>query len=244
MLIAYILALSFLCLAFTQAKLFITINRGSKKSYVIDINNGTICDGVPDYPDTNDDVYGPAYGLINQTPMVCDGNMEFEINECYIFQDGEWQKNVRLPEPSRFSGSTVLNETTLWIAGNGNYANYSKTLSLLVNPFERTVHPGPELPSNIGYQCMVNIDGDSVMFIGGYNGTDGLDETRIYSFTQDAWEMGPPLTRSRLEPACAIITLDSKRFIFVAQYDTSEYLELDGDNTWKQGINDKSRSLT
>ena len=81
---------------------------------------------------------------------------------------------------------------------------------------------------------MVNIDDDEIIFIGGYNETY-LDETTIYSFTQNSWKIGPTLTRTRYWPACALITLGSKKVIFVSEHDTSEFLELDGDNTWKQG---------
>ena len=214
-----------------SAKLFITANNGHKKTIVIDVNNGTVYDCLLDYPDTNG-VYGPTYGLINNKPLVCDGNTNNEVNDCYIFQDAEWKKSVSLPERSLYSGSTVINNTLLWIGGN--YVSYNQKLSLLVDPYEGAVQPGPELPYNVGEHCMVNINEDLVMFIGGYNGTS-LDETRIYSFTQNSWEMGPTLTRARNGPACALITLGSKQVIFIADYDSSEYLALDGTNTWKQG---------
>ena len=214
-----------------SAKLFITANRYDKKTYIVDVKNGTFYDCLLDYPDTNI-INGPAYGLINNKPLVCDGNTNNEVNDCYIFQDAEWKKSVSLPEPSKYSGSTVINNTYLWIGGNSY--NYNQKLSLLVDPYEGTVQPGPELPYNVGHQCMVNINEDLVMFIGGYNGTS-LDETRIYSFTQNSWEMGPTLTRARNGPACALITLGSKQVIFIADYDSSEYLALDGTNTWKQG---------
>ena len=215
-----------------SAKLFITANRYDKKTYIVDIKNGTFYDCLLDYPDTNI-INGPAYGLINNKPLVCDGNLNDEINDCYIFQDAEWKKSVSLPERSRYSGSTVINNTYLWIGGN--YYGYNQKLSLLVDPYEGTVQQGPEIPYNVGHQCMINIDEDKVMFIGGYNETSYLDETRIYSFTQNSWKMGPILTRSRYFHACALITLGSKQVILVAQDDTSEYLVLDGTNTWKQG---------
>ena len=218
-----------------SAKLFITANRYDKKTYIVDVKNGTFYDCLLDYPDTNL-INGPAYGLINNKPLVCDGNLNDEINDCYIFQDAEWKKSVSLPERSRYSGSTVINNTYLWIGGN--YYGYNQKLSLLVDPYEGTVQPGPEIPFNVGGQCMVNINEDRVMFIGGiggYNGTTSLAETRIYSFAQNSWEMGPTLTRARNGPACALITLGSKQVIFVAQYEAAEYLELDGTNTWKQG---------
>ena len=209
----------------------ITAIWGHRETYVIDVNNGTVNNCLMDYPDM---VYDPAYGLVKNKPFVCDGGSQYEeVNDCYIFQDAEWKKTVSLPEQSRLSGSTVINNTLLWIGGN--YVTYNQKLSLLVDPYEGTVQPGPELPYNVGYQCMVNINEDLVMFIGGFNGTYFLDETRIYSFTQNSWEMGPTLTRARFGSACALITLGSKQVIFIANYDSSEYLELDGTNTWKQG---------
>ena len=220
------------------AKLMITANWGlgteSTKSYIIDIIDGTTCDLFSNYPDDNN-VHDPAWGLLKQMyPFVCDGNESEDINDCYIFQNGEWQTSVSLTEPSRWSGSTILNETTLWMAGN--YEGYYMNLSLLVNPFEGTVQPGPELLYNVRTQCMVNIDDDSVMFIGGYDGIYDLDQTLTYSFAQDSWEMGPTLTTERIVPSCALLTLGGiKKVIFVVEDNISEYLELEGDNVWKEG---------
>ena len=215
----------------------ITANWGlgteSTKSYIIDIIDGTTCDLFSNYPDDNN-VHDPAWGLLKQMyPFVCDGNESEDINDCYIFQNGEWQTSVSLTEPSRWSGSTILNETTLWMAGN--YEGYYMNLSLLVNPFEGTVQPGPELLYNVRTQCMVNIDDDSVMFIGGYDGIYDLDQTMTYSFAQDSWEMGPTLITERIVPSCALLTLGIKKVIFVVEDNISEYLELEGDNVWKEG---------
>ena len=219
-----------------SAKLIVTANFRDKKTYVIDVKYEAVYDCLLDYPDTNY-VSLPAYGLINNKPLVCDGNRNEKVNDCYIFHDAKWRKSVSLPEPSRFSGSTVIDNIILWIGGNRH--GYNQKLSLLVDPYEGTVQPGPEIPFNVGGQCMVNINEDRVMFIGGiggYNGTTSLAETRIYSFAQNSWEMGPTLTIPISLPACALITLGSKQVIFVAQYDgAAEYLELDGTNTWKQG---------
>ena len=126
-----------------------------------------------------------------------------------------------------------MNSTTLWIAGN--YEGYNMNLSLLVNPFEGTVLPGPELPYNVRTQCMINIDDDRVMFIGGYDGIYDLDQTFIYSFDQDVWEEGPSLNKERIVPSCALLTLGFNQVIFVIEDDTLEYLELDGDFVWKEG---------
>ena len=218
------------------AKLLVTANQYSTKSFIVDVRNGSTCESFPDYPDDNN-VYGPAWGLLKQKyPFVCDGNDNEDINDCYIFKNGKWKKNVSLPETRKWSGSTVLNKTTLWIAGNSEHENGNNmNTSILVNPFEGTVEPGPELPYNVRTQCMININEDQVMFVGGYDGTLSLDETRIYSFLQDSWEMGPTLTSRRGVPACALLTLGSKKVIFVVEDYTSEYLELNGDNIWKEG---------
>ena len=100
-----------------SAKLFITANRYDKKTYIVDVKNGTFYDCLLDYPDTNY-VFRPAYGLINNKPLVCDGNRNEKVNDCYIFHDAKWRKSVSLPEPSRFSGSTVIDSRILWIGGN------------------------------------------------------------------------------------------------------------------------------
>ena len=225
----------------SKRKMLVTTSRqNTVKSYVIDVTNGTICDKFPEYPDTNG-VYSPGSGLLkNKYPFVCDGNWNKDINDCYIFEDGQWNKNVSLPEPSRWSGSTILNGTILWIAGNTENWDFNMKLSLLVNPFESLISPGPELPYGVRSQCMINIDEDRVMFIGGSNGTIGhqqisLDKTRTYSFAQNSWETGPSLTEPRLTPACALLTIGSNQVIFVASGTTSEYLELNGDNKWKVG---------
>ena len=218
-----------------SAKLLVTANFRDRKTYVVDVKYEAVYDCLLDYPDTNY-VFRPAYGLINNKPLVCDGNRNEKVNDCYLFHDAKWRKSVSLPEPSRFSGSTVIDNRILWIGGNRH--GYNQKLSLFVDPYEGTVQPGPEIPFNVGGQCMVNINEDRVMFIGGiggYSGTTSLAETRIYSFAQNSWEMGPTLTRPISLPACALITLGSKQVIFVAQYEAAEHLELDGTNTWKQG---------
>ena len=153
-----------------SAKLLVTANQYSTKSYVIDVQNGSTCATFPEHPDDYN-VYGPAWGLLKQKyPFACDGNYEEDKNDCYIYQDGQWQKSVSLPVQSRWGGTTVLNETTLWIAGN--FEAHDMKLSLLINPFEGTVQAGPELPYNIRTQCMINIDEDRVMFIGGFDETN------------------------------------------------------------------------
>ena len=198
------------------------------------MNDGSISDTFQNYPDHSSDVFNPAYGLLKQkNPFACDGNYEEDKNDCYIYQDGQWQKSVSLPVQSRWGGTTVLNETTLWIAGN--FEAHDMKLSLLINPFEETVQAGPELPYNIRTQCMINMDEDRVMFIGGFDGFNTLDATRIYSFAQNSWEMGPTLTTERIAPACALITLGDQKVIFATQDNSTEYLELNNAKVWKQG---------
>ena len=213
----------------------VTANEYNSASFVLDLETGATCGAFPDYPENQ--VWGAAGGLLKQKyPLACDGNEDISVNDCYLYEDGEWKKSVILPAAVEWPGSTVLNDTILWITGG--YYNYEVgyNLSLLVDPFENLVVPGPPLPYEIMTSCMVNIDNDNIAMLGGSGANGGGPKTSFYTFSTNTWEDGPDLLERRNVPACSLVTLDfGRKIILVSGRNATEYLELGVDSEWQKG---------
>ena len=222
-------------------KLLVTANEYNSASFVLDLENGRICEPFSDYPESQ--VWGAGGGLLRgKFPLACDGNEDVSINDCYLYdQDEGWSKAVVLPAAVEWPGSVVLDEDTLWITGGYyNYqANYN--LSLLVKPFENVAEPGPALPYEVMTPCMVKWDDDTVAMIGGSGKPGGGPRTSYYTFSSGAWQDGPQLLHRRNVPACASMTLSSGRRIVMVVGSSgtdgaaTEYIEPGVDTQWKKG---------
>ena len=136
-------------------KLLVTANLRNASSFVLDLENQKVCGDFPDFP--MGDVAGASGGLLKQKyPFVCNGNGAEAINQCYLYQDGQWTNSLILPPQDIFSRMVTLNETTVWITGG--FGNSS--LSILVSPIENRIVYGPKLRTGVIDHCMVNIDAD------------------------------------------------------------------------------------
>ena len=203
-------------------KLLVTANLRNASSFVLDLENQKVCGDFPDFP--MGDVAGASGGLLKQKyPFVCNGNGAEAINQCYLYQDGQWTNSLILPPQDIFSRMVTLNETTVWITGG--FGNSS--LSILVSPIENRIVYGPKLRTGVIDHCMVNIDGNNVFIISGDQHYRDLRRTQIYTFSSNAWQDGPDLLQTALVPACALVTLSSgKRIIVLVDDLTTQYLEL------------------
>jgi hypothetical protein len=76
---------------------------------------------------------------------------------------------------------------------------------------------GPDLPVSITNHCVVNSDNVMKAFIiGGIDHGVISNATHIFSFDDQTWQQGPPLTEGRIYHACGILKDGNDYIIVVA----------------------------
>ena len=89
-----------------------------------------------------------------------------------------------------------------------------------------TIFRGPDLSFYTYTHCMVRVDYDTIMFLGGYVqlflvSSASSKETHLYSIKSNTWKSGPRLTGTAMRMACGAIEDDLGRFLKRIKADAS-----------------------
>jgi hypothetical protein len=197
-----------LCFTGPMTKVLVTtgLDVGSKKNEIVDINNPTnVC--VPkfwaDYP--LDQVRGASGGLLtNKHALICGGEGSGSLDDCFSIGINSMQKTATLTQPRAHASSVVLNSTTLWLTGGSLGSGYTYTKSTEFVQLTGTT-PGPDLPLEVAYHCLVSLNDTTALLIGGrlQSGTSSK-ATWFYNTDHKTWTDGPSLILGRISHSCAL----------------------------------------
>ena len=154
------------------------------------------------------DVWGAVGGLLlGHTPILC-GGLNATDKDDPIPSD----KCVHLVMPSTmtlpnlqtarvFAASAVLaNETTLWVTRGYTSDQENKPLDSteLIDIERGTNDEGPTLPMPLLFHCLVQLNNDQVLLVGGMNDQkEAEDDTYLFDYPSRTWKGGPPLKHAR-----------------------------------------------
>jgi hypothetical protein len=142
---------------------------GSKKMEIMDLSDpSNVCQPslLADYP--LDRVQGASGGLLtNNNALICGGRGPKILDDCYSINPHGIKKaaTARLSQPRYYAASVVLNSTTLWMTGGylpGNVRTKSTEFVQLTG-----TSPGPDLPLEVAYHCLVSLNDTTALLIGG-----------------------------------------------------------------------------
>ena len=124
---------------------------------------------------------------------------------------------------------SVFNDSTLWIVGGEDSANYLKTTEFVfVNqpPIE-----GPDLPFAISGHCMVQTDPNTIFIIGGSMSTSKSSpvstSTKTWMVDPETFHIqpGPPLNIARSGHSCSHMYLNGKTYLVaIGGYDEYRWM--------------------
>jgi hypothetical protein len=150
-------------------------------------------------------VRGASGGLLtNNNALICGGRAGSKrLDDCFSINHNGIKNGSRLSRPRYSAASVVWNSTTLWLTG-GILDGSGRTKSTEFVQLTGTT-PGPDLPLEVGWHCLVSLNDTTVLFIGGWlqNGTTSK-ATWFYNTDHKTWTDGPSLILGRHSHSCAL----------------------------------------
>jgi hypothetical protein len=226
-------------------------HKGSKKIEIIDLlDPSNVCrpSVLGDYP--FDQVAKASIGLLNNnTAMICGGwkisSPKKKLDDCFTITDNAIETNEKLTQPRDGAASVVLNGNTLWITGGALLDENDVTKTTTFVDLTGT-SPGPDLPLEIAFHCILSLNDRIILLIGGHFGNGMKSKDTFYYNTKDkTWTEGPSLIIARGGHSCAlfksakhghtdtvIVTGGQKNSGMLARTD---FLNLDS-NSWTVGM--------
>ena len=197
---------------------------------------------------TNHELSGAVSGFVNGIPTICAGHLAGAgiSQDCYQYHIGShsFNKSDQLFVTEAVEAAAYAqwqNETIMMVGGK---RNESYQISDLIQIVGQTQFWRLDIGS-ISYSCLVHLDNDTYLLIGGRVGY--MDTSRTYVFKPEAngdlyWKEGPRLTSKRSEHMCGMMQTENKRFIVTIGGSSTlerqcEYLEIDTEGTlqtWQQ----------
>jgi hypothetical protein len=230
------------------------IDRGSKKMEIIDLSdptNGCQPSSFLEYP--IDKVRSASGGLLtnNNNALICGGKGKGteKLDHCFSINENGLTATAKLSQARSLASSVVLNSTTLWLTGGsidgtGRTKSVGRTKSTEFVQLTGTT-PGPDLPLEIIFHCLVSLNDTTVILIGGMLPDNTYSKaTFFYNTDHKTWTEGPSLITGRSSHSCAlfkspqhghtdtVIVTGGNNGGFL---DSSEFLYLDSSNSWKSG---------
>jgi hypothetical protein len=141
---------------------------GSKKIEILDLDDPTnVCQPsfLADYP--FDAVWGASGGLLtNNNALICGGwGSESNLDDCFAINENGIKNGSRMIQPRSNAASVVLNSTTLWLTGGWLFTGRRTKSTEFVQMTGST--PGPYLPLEVNYHCLVSLNDTTALLIGG-----------------------------------------------------------------------------
>ena len=152
------------------------------------------------------------------------------------------------------AGAAAINRYgRLWISGGTDKDN--NVLSTIETiGFTGQAAVGIKLPVPLTHHCMVKLNPDLALIIGGFDGTNVVSQTHFFEM-QDGdrkFTDGPPLSQAKRGMACEILKTDLAQYLIVAggdtgnsevaaedltstKFATTEYLLIDNPTQWNIG---------
>jgi hypothetical protein len=238
-------------LSFTEplTKVLVTtgLEEGSKKMEIIDLDDPTnVCQPsfLADYP--FDEVIGASGGLLtNNNALICggwDNDGSERLDDCFAINENGIKNGSRLRQPRSHAASVVWNSTTLWLTAGLLEGSGGTKSTEFVQLTGST--PGPDLPLEVVYHCLVSLNDTTLLLIGGWLQDGTVSKATIYYNTDHkTWTDGPSMTIGRERHSCALFKSPqhghTDTVIVTGGYNarllaSTEYLNLES-NSWQSG---------
>ena len=187
------------------------------KSELIDLEDADCsCDYPYEYPDVWG-VEGAVGGLLTseKQPLICGG---VYLKHCYYL--GKPEIVVTMKEVRAHATAVILSgHQLLWVTG-GMWDIEKTPHKSTEFVTEETSIQGPDLPNPLSSHCMVTLQPDQIMIIGGFKNRARSEETYIFHMSNldnVTYERGPDLSEKKNGMACGmIVTEDTGEQIVVS----------------------------
>ncbi len=137
---------------------------------VVDLSSDNLsCSPVANYPRAQDVAAG---NIVEGRPRVCGGSggttdLCFEYN----YEENQWEGVDSLITPLSSLGGSLVNSAT-WLLSGGYTGDDYVSLTQVRGLDDDEFRSGPTMPRIFSRHCQVTVDPNTVMVLGGYNGTD------------------------------------------------------------------------
>ena len=171
----------------------------------------------------NDKIVGASLLQVNQNEdlIQCGGAELWSGNltsNCTYLN----KSTVVLQEARTFASSAVSSDNVIFIAGGqGAYGLLLNSTEIITINDDNDILAvsGPDMPLNLQHHCLVFLNPDSIMIIGGRDIFERPQENTYrleLNKTPMFWSLAPRLNQKRLGHSCGLLELGSKRFVVVA----------------------------
>ncbi len=181
---------------------------------IIDIDNPeSICEDYFKYPRGSS--YGAIGGLLSKNrPFICGGNSNGYIRECFVL--GNDTVHTTLTQARHEAASIVLGDGSgLFVTGGrAPTTNQSEYIIPGQEPMQ-----GPVWPDARSSHCLVQLDLDIYMILGGRFDRDNLISTTvIYDDGDQTFTPGPGLNNAKFQMNCGVLLtkIDNVKVVIVA----------------------------
>ena len=175
-----------------------------KASGTMEVHN--ILNGESCYSRSHGNVPGltrAAGGLINKKPVICGGRIQhrgYDTSDiCYMIDTDQdplaWEKfATMIAQRDGHAAISLKNPHRLWVLGGYNYDYDIQHSSTEYVYGDSSVEEGPRLPYKLMNTCVVQVDDDQTMLIGGYSeDLDAARKTWVFRHSSQMWREGPEL---------------------------------------------------
>ena len=172
-----------------------------KLSEIIDIENPDLtCDDYYDYPGSVLD--GAVGGLLSgDRPFICGGG---STANCYILGNSSVQ--ATMTRSRQYAAAIVTNDgTRLWVTGG--FPSYIDTTEY-VTPGQNPVK-GPSLPQGVDTHCLVQLDDETYMTLGGRVSGGYTPKTFFFHAGNQSFTPGPELSSGKFGMFCGVVQTTS-----------------------------------
>jgi uncharacterized protein YaaQ len=181
------------------------VDQGSKKLEIIDLEDPTnVCQPsfLADYPLTR--VQGASGGLLtNNNTLICGGVTDVRLDDCFSINNNGIKPSSRLSQPRSYAASVVWNSTTLWLTGGWLDMGITTKSTEFVQLTGTT--PGPDLPFEVAFHCLVSLNHTTVLLIGGeLPGKTYSKATFFYNKDDKTWTEGPSMNTEKSRHSCEL----------------------------------------
>ena len=132
---------------------------------IIDVGEKNLKCTMPDFPRK---FYAASAAIIEEQMVICGGYSNGFQSSCHLFNQTtlQWQKITSLTTSRGWFGMAKLNGGLIAVGGYHG-SDYLKTTEILTTA-SSTWSRSSELPVTIEQHCVVRLNNDTVMAIGGY----------------------------------------------------------------------------
>ena len=158
---------------------------------------------------------GSTGAFINNKMVVCGGSIgQPSKKECFIIEQESTSFHLDMIRNRAYAASVVIADN-LWILGGyHNYDQESQKTSEYISTIDKIPWPGPNLPSSVYNQAVVDINQTFIMLIGGFNGGPS-DKTYYFSHMTKHWTIGPNLLQGRFAHSAGVITDNTTQEMYI-----------------------------